>query len=113
MGSVRRRAPRSGDTGFGVDNNAVGFDQAVFERREQPESRAGGVAAGVCQHTAGCNLLTEELRKGVDRVGVQRFVLKFAAVPRGVVGFACQTEVRAEVDERGPFLRAHRRERLR
>ncbi|MNI83298.1 hypothetical protein D3C73_1400880 [compost metagenome] len=42
-----RTAPRAGNSGFGINNNALRFNPARFNSRDQAKQRRGGITAGI------------------------------------------------------------------
>ena len=92
-------APGPGDAGLAVGDDAVRFDEAVSQSRDQGQGHRRGVAARVGDELFAFDLLPEELRQAVDGLLVEGLVGKGAAVPLLVGFLALQAEVGAHVDE--------------
>ena len=92
-------APRAGDAGFAVGDDAVTLDKPGLQGGHQGQGHRRGVAARVGDDLLPPNLLPEELRQAVHRLFVEGLVLVGAAVPLLVSGLVLQAEVRAHVDE--------------
>ena len=97
-------APRSGDAGGAVGDDALGLHQPGPEQGDQGHEHAGHVAAGIGHQPSAANLVPVELGQPVDRLG-QQVRLGVGAVPLFIDRGVAQPEVGRQVNDLLPPAR--------